>query len=101
MFWMFLQQQEIFSVKEITRLFSRTSNAIYSNYKTDLIRDQGHVRSFLKQVEAQKGEGVVLRNPNAPYERKRSSQILKLKTALDEECENTAHHKGKTNLKTY
>lgn len=37
----------------------------------------------------------MLRNPNAPYERKRSSQILKLKTALDEECEVTAHHKGK------
>ena len=27
----------------------------------------------------------MLRNPNAPYERKRSTQILKLKTAYDEE----------------
>lgn len=41
------------------------------------------------------GEGVVVRNPSAPYERKRSSQILKLKTARDEECTVIAHHKGK------
>ncbi|MDU8924486.1 DNA ligase [Pasteurellaceae bacterium LIM206] len=60
-----------------------------------LIQSHAHVMEFLKSVEAQKGEGVVLRNPNAPYENKRSSQILKLKTAYDEECEVVAHHKGK------
>lgn len=38
---------------------------------------------------------MILRNPNAPYETKRSNQILKLKTALDEECTVVAHHKGK------
>ncbi|PJG84175.1 DNA ligase [Caviibacterium pharyngocola] len=59
------------------------------------IRNAAHIRQFLAQVEAQQGEGVVLRNPNAPYETKRSSQILKLKTALDEECEVIAHHQGK------
>lgn len=37
----------------------------------------------------------MLRNPNAPYERKRSTQILKLKTAYDEECMVVEHHKGK------
>lgn len=59
------------------------------------IRDKNHVRQFLQQVETQKGEGVVLRNPNAPYENKRSTQILKLKSHLDEECTVIAHHKGK------
>lgn len=59
------------------------------------VRDKAHLYEFLAQVESLKGEGVVVRNPNAPYERKRSSQILKLKTAHDEECTVIAHHKGK------
>ncbi|MBN6064029.1 DNA ligase [Aggregatibacter actinomycetemcomitans] len=59
------------------------------------IENPQHIQQFLQQVEQLKGEGIVIRNPNAPYERKRSSQILKLKTALDEECTVVAHHKGK------
>ncbi|WP_109078709.1 DNA ligase [Aggregatibacter kilianii] len=59
------------------------------------IESPQHIQQFLQQVERLKGEGVVIRNPKAPYERKRSSQILKLKTALDEECIVIAHHAGK------
>lgn len=59
------------------------------------IKNQQHIQDFLKQIEMLQGEGVILRNPNAPYETKRSNQILKLKTALDEECTVVAHHKGK------
>ena len=59
------------------------------------IENSQHIQQFLQQVEQQKGEGIVIRNPNAPYERKRSAQILKLKTALDEECTVIAHHAGK------
>lgn len=59
------------------------------------VRDKAHLYEFLKEVESKQGEGVVVRNPNAPYERKRSTQILKLKTTHDEECTVIAHHKGK------
>ena len=59
------------------------------------IRDKTHLFEYLYEVEAKKGEGIVLRNPNAPYERKRSTQILKLKNTYDEECTVIAHHKGK------
>ena len=59
------------------------------------IENSQHIQQFLQQVEQQKGEGIVIRNPNAPYERKRSAQILKLKTALDEECTVISHHAGK------
>lgn len=59
------------------------------------VKNKVHLYEFLAQVENQQGEGVVVRNPNAPYERKRSTQILKLKTAYDEECTVIAHHKGK------
>ena len=59
------------------------------------IRDKTHLFEYLHEVEAKKGEGIVLRNPHAPYERKRSTQILKLKSTYDEECTVIAHHKGK------
>ncbi|QPB43719.1 DNA ligase [Rodentibacter haemolyticus] len=59
------------------------------------VRDKSHLYEFLTEVENRQGEGVIVRNPNASYERKRSSQILKLKTAHDEECTVIAHHKGK------
>ena len=59
------------------------------------IKNQQHIQDFLHQKERQQGEGIILRNPNAPYETKRSNQILKLKTTLDEECTVIAHHKGK------
>lgn len=59
------------------------------------VQNAQQVQDFLHQVESRLGEGVVLRNPQAPYENKRSTQILKLKTESDEECQVIAHHKGK------
>ena len=59
------------------------------------IRDKTHLFEYLHEIERKKGEGIVLRNPHAPYERKRSTQILKLKSTYDEECTVIAHHKGK------
>ncbi|MDY2795739.1 DNA ligase [[Pasteurella] aerogenes] len=62
------------------------------------IENKQQVMDYLAQVESQKGEGLVLRNPQAAYEPHRSSQILKLKTALDEECTVIAHHPGQGQL---
>lgn len=59
------------------------------------IQDKQQVKVFLQQVEEMQGEGLVLRNPNAPYQSGRNSQILKLKTILDEECTVIEHHQGK------
>lgn len=53
------------------------------------------LREFLAEVESVQGEGVIVRNPAAPYENKRSTQILKLKSEFDEECTVIAYHKGK------
>nr|WP_236824068.1 DNA ligase [Bisgaardia hudsonensis] len=63
------------------------------------INSQQQVQQFLNDITQQKGEGVVLRNPQAPYEPQRSTQILKLKTALDKECTVIAHHQGKGQFK--
>ena len=59
------------------------------------VRDAAHAQQFLRQIEAQGGEGVMLRNPNIPYQGGRSDNLLKLKSAHDAECTVTAHHKGK------
>ena len=59
------------------------------------VKNSAHIKEFLAQVESLGGEGIVLRNPEAPYERKRSGQILKLKSYLDEECTVIAYNPGK------
>ncbi|OAM29060.1 DNA ligase [Eikenella longinqua] len=58
-------------------------------------RNIEHARQFLRQIENQGGEGVMLRNPDTPYQGGRSSNLLKLKSAHDAECTVTAHHEGK------
>ena len=58
------------------------------------VRDFAQVQAFLRQVEAGGGEGVMLRDPNAPYAAGRSDQLLKLKSQQDAECTVTAHHEG-------
>ncbi|PJG85266.1 DNA ligase [Conservatibacter flavescens] len=59
------------------------------------IQNQAQVLQFLHHIEQQKGEGIIVRDPSAPYETGRSSKILKIKSTLDEECTVIAHHKGK------
>lgn len=58
------------------------------------IVDNEHLSYFLQQIENKGGEGVVVRNPTALYQRGRSSQILKVKSKQDAECTVTAHHPG-------
>ena len=50
---------------------------------------------FLKEIEAKGGEGVVVRDPNAPYIAKRTNRALKVKTFHDEECKIIGYNSGK------
>ena len=52
-------------------------------------------RRFLREVEAAGGEGIVLRDPNLPYQAGRSAGFLKWKSRFDEECTVVAHYPGK------
>ncbi len=54
-----------------------------------------HLQSFLKEVESQGGEGVVVRNPHIGYMAHRTHQALKVKTFHDAECVVIAHHQGR------
>ncbi|WP_274584937.1 DNA ligase [Neisseria leonii] len=59
------------------------------------VRDKQHAETWMRQIVAQGGEGVILRHPDAPYGSGRSSHYLKLKPQQDAECVVVRHHEGK------
>jgi DNA ligase-1 len=59
------------------------------------IKNKEHLQGFLKEVEAKKGEGVVVRDPNTNYINKRTPKALKVKTFQDSECEVLGYNQGK------
>lgn len=58
------------------------------------MRDNAQFLKFTKDIVAKGGEGAVVREPNAPYERKRSKNALKFKKFKDAECEVVSINKG-------
>jgi len=63
------------------------------------IKNQNHLQRFLKQIEQKRGEGVVVRDPNALYIDKRTSKALKVKSFLDKECKIIGYNRGHGKLK--
>jgi len=63
------------------------------------IKDKMHLKHFLAEIEAKDGEGLVVRDPNAPYINKRTSKALKVKTFQDAECKVIGYTKGKGKYK--
>lgn len=59
------------------------------------IQSKQHLKDYLKEIESKKGEGVVVRDPHAPYIDKRTSKALKVKSFLDTECEVIGYKEGK------
>jgi len=58
-------------------------------------RDQVHLRETLAGIEALGGEGLVLRNPDTPYETGRSANALKVKSYDDMEGMVVGYRPGK------
>jgi ATP dependent DNA ligase domain len=58
------------------------------------VKDNAEFEAFAEAVIAKGGEGAVMREPNAPYERKRSKNALKYKKFKDAECEVTEVNAG-------
>jgi DNA ligase-1 len=50
------------------------------------VKSKVHLNDFLNEVIHQKGEGVVVRNPETPYQTGRLSSALKVKKYIDDEC---------------
>jgi len=59
-----------------------------------LIKNKSALKKFLVSIEKKGGEGVVVRDPKAPYIAKRTSKALKVKSFLDRECTIVAYNKG-------
>lgn len=60
----------------------------------EMCRDVDHLRAELAQVEAQGGEGLMLRQPRSPYQPGRSWTLLKVKSFYDAEGRVVAHLEG-------
>jgi DNA ligase-1 len=58
------------------------------------VKDKLHLKQYLKKIESKSGEGVVVRDPDAPYISKRTNKALKVKTFLDKECKVIAYNSG-------
>ena len=58
------------------------------------VKDNAEFEAFAEAIIAKGGEGAVVREPNAPYERKRSKNALKYKKFKDAECEVTEVNAG-------
>ncbi len=58
-------------------------------------RNRSHLLQYQKEIEALGGEGVVLRDPNAPYIHGRTELALKVKRFADAECRVIGHNPGK------
>jgi DNA ligase-1 len=60
---------------------------------------QKHLQQYFNQLVSLGAEGLVLRNPPAPYQSGRSSNALKVKQYSDAECTVTGYKPGKGKLK--
>ena len=67
--------------------------------KQKTIKDKAELKSFLKEIEDKNGEGIVVRNPKAPYINHRTNQALKVKSFKDSECEVLGYTNGKGKFK--
>ncbi len=59
------------------------------------VKNKKHLETFLKEIELEKAEGVVVRDPKASYINKRTPKVLKVKTFLDSECKVIGYTEGK------
>lgn len=58
------------------------------------VADHAHLQQELKRIEALGGEGVIVRDPDAPYQTGRAPHILKVKQTYDAEATVIAHLPG-------
>jgi DNA ligase-1 len=58
------------------------------------IQNKAHQENYLKEIEAKKGEGIVVRDPNTLYINKRTSSALKVKNFKDSECKILGYTNG-------
>ncbi|MEA3492569.1 MAG: DNA ligase [Campylobacterota bacterium] len=59
------------------------------------IKSKKHLEDYLQEIESKGGEGIVVRDPTAPYINRRTDKALKVKNFQDRECEVIGYRDGK------
>lgn len=72
-----------------------SKNPILHIIPQESVPSQEALQKKLKEIEKLGGEGLVIRKNNAPYERFRTTNAMKLKSYSDTECVVVAHNQGK------
>lgn len=84
--------------KERYPMFKSVLDSIGSKYlrchNHTICKGREHLQAALQKVEEQKGEGLMLRNPDSYYEGVRSSDLLKVKTFSDAEATVYGYEEG-------
>ena len=78
----------------LAKFLQKQSNENLIIIKQIKMRDNAQFLKFTEDIIVKGGEGAVVREPNAPYERKRSKNALKFKKFTDAECEVISINKG-------
>lgn len=82
-------------------LFERLSKVkAYENERLKIIpqieiKSKKAMLAYLQKLESKGAEGLVVRDPSAPYIDKRTSKALKVKSFLDDECRVVGYTEGK------
>lgn len=72
--------------------FKDHPNSYIKIIKQTPIQNKKHLEEFLQNIVEKNGEGVIVKNPDAPYEKGRSTDILKVKKTYDMEGRVIAHN---------
>ncbi len=75
--------------------FNRHLNAAVTIVEHEICKDTAHLRQKLADIEAQGGEGLILRRPQSPYTAGRSRDILKVKAFEDADAVVIGYRPGK------
>jgi DNA ligase-1 len=80
-------------MKELKAVVSKMKHATF--VAQELLQGAAHLVEKLASIEADDGEGLMLRKKGSAYEFKRSNSLLKVKTMHDAEAVVTGHEEGK------
>jgi len=86
-------------LKVLRNYLSKQPNTYIRIIEQKRCRGKAHLQSWLQQLLSQGAEGVVVRNPDTPYQTGRSANALKVKIYSDAECTIVGYKPGKGKLK--
>jgi len=81
-------------LKVLEQWLEKSPNSFIKIIPQSICKSSEHLKKVLNELELKGAEGLVVRNPNALYINKRTSEALKVKSFQDDECIVTGYTKG-------